>query len=65
MARDANGFAESVVRLCRDEGLRMRLGGAGRAFVERSYGWERAGELLSNLHDELVERKAARSCLTA
>lgn len=65
VARDANDFAKSVVRLCRDEGLRLRLGGAGRALVERSYGWDRAGELLSNLYDELVERKAARSCLTA
>ena len=56
---DANAFAQSVVRLCRDQGLRLRLGQAGRALVERSYGWERVGELLADLYGELVNRKAA------
>ncbi len=44
------GFADSVVRLCRDRTLRLRFGRAGREVVERSYGWSHsagsAGELV-------------------
>jgi len=56
VADDANSFAGSVVRLCRDRELRLRLGRAGRALVERSYGWDRAGETLVSLYEELLER---------
>ncbi len=59
VAQDARGFAQSVVRLCRDRELRLRLGRAGRALVERSYAWDRAGGLLASLFQELIERKVA------
>jgi glycosyltransferase involved in cell wall biosynthesis len=59
VALDPDTFAESVVRLCRDRELRLRLGRAGRKLVERSYGWEHAGEVLANLYGELVQRRVA------
>jgi glycosyltransferase involved in cell wall biosynthesis len=57
VAPDAATFARCVVRLCRDVSLRRRLGSAGRALVEREYGWERAGELLATLYAELVHER--------
>jgi len=44
-------FAESVVRLLRDESLRLQMGRAARETAERSYAWERAYSQL----DEVVE----------
>jgi glycosyltransferase involved in cell wall biosynthesis len=41
-ARTADEVAEQLQRLCGDRALRERLGGAGRAFVERHFSPERA-----------------------
>ena len=59
VASDAGDFAEKIALLCRDPGLRRRLGRAGRELVEGSYGWGRAGELLDALYGQLAERMAA------
>jgi glycosyltransferase involved in cell wall biosynthesis len=61
VARDPAAFAASVVELCRDAGHRARLGRAGRQLVERSYGWDRAGELLAQLYKDITERKAVKT----
>ena len=56
VASDAAGFADTVVRLCRDRTLRLRFGREGREVVERSYGWSHSAELLVNLYGELAAR---------
>ncbi len=47
---DAPTFAEGVIRLLQDEEEQRRLAAAGRALVEREYGWEQLGR---RLHDYL------------
>ncbi len=56
VADDADSFAADVIRLCGDRELRLRLGRAGRALVESSYGWDRSAEILVSLYEELVDR---------
>lgn len=46
----APAAAERIVRLLNDEGLRRRMGAAGRRWVERSWRWDLlAGRLTSLL----------------
>jgi glycosyltransferase involved in cell wall biosynthesis len=68
---DAAGLAQQVDRLSLDEGLRWKLGTAGRATVERHYHGKRlAGELLALYRSQTngasaKTRSEAQSSLTA
>ncbi len=53
-AHDFAAFAERVVALLRDEGMRRRMGAAGRRLIEDSYSWARIGQLTENLYENLV-----------
>ncbi len=49
--RDVDSLGERLVRLLRDPGLRARLGGAGRTWVEQQWRWDLlAGQLTGLLH---------------
>ena len=41
---DPEGFAEAVIRLIRDSGVRQRLRESGRRFVEERYQWSAIAE---------------------
>lgn len=51
---DLDGFASAIVRLARDEGLRQRLGAAGRARCIREFDHRVMVEKLETLYGELV-----------
>jgi glycosyltransferase involved in cell wall biosynthesis len=56
---DVEGFAQSLKRLVRDEGLRKDLSGRGREFVARNYAKERLINDISSLYEQLLKAKAA------
>jgi glycosyltransferase involved in cell wall biosynthesis len=60
-ADDAERFAAAVIETLRYEELATALGEAGRAHVERRFGWGRIGSLFVAMASELVESAAARS----
>jgi len=53
LADSAAAFAQSVVELLRDRGLRARLGENGRRLVETHYSWEAATDLLEAAYQEV------------
>jgi len=55
VADSAEDFAAAVVRLLRDRELGLRLGAAGRRFVEDEYSWESAGARLETLYERIAE----------
>jgi glycosyltransferase involved in cell wall biosynthesis len=54
LADDPVAFAAAVTRLLDDEGLRTRLGVAGRAFVLGGHTWDTAVGHLLDLHDQVL-----------
>lgn len=42
---DGNALCEAVIRLCRDDELRSRLGAEARAIVERGYSWDHLADV--------------------
>lgn len=60
VADDPGDFADAVIRVMRDDGLRTRLGAAGRALVEREYSWTRSGRTFVQAIERCVdERRSA------
>jgi glycosyltransferase involved in cell wall biosynthesis len=57
------GFANAVVRLFRDAGLRERLAGSAFAAVERFYHWEAKGKELDGLLRAVVQAHGKRTSL--
>ena len=55
VADDEKTFAELVVKLAKDKGLRRQLGKKGRETIETKYDWSGIGERLNDLYDNLVE----------
>jgi glycosyltransferase involved in cell wall biosynthesis len=51
---DPAALADAIERLARDEGLRQRMGEAGRAYVAREYRWEDNARLMEALYDEMT-----------
>ena len=47
-------LAAAIARLATDAELRVRMGTAGRAFVERNYRWRDNARLMERLYDELL-----------
>ena len=54
----ADGFAEAVAQVLEDVPLQERLGRAGRATVERQYGWELIGRNMVELYREVINVRA-------
>jgi glycosyltransferase involved in cell wall biosynthesis len=50
IADSEEGFADHVVALLKDPGLRRRLGAAGRTVAEQHYGWDTAVDKLDRLY---------------
>ena len=55
VADDPASFAESVVRLLRDDDLAARLAVEGRALVDRHYDWRRIGRHFADLVFSTIE----------
>lgn len=51
-------MAEAMRRLAEDEGLRQRMGEAGRRRVCQEFSWERKGEILGCYYEEAMRGKA-------
>jgi len=47
-AETPDDFARQIARVAGDAAMRARLGAAGRALVEREFGWRELGERLTN-----------------
>lgn len=62
---DPAAFARAVLDVVEDRELRRRLGQAGRRTVEERYSWERQGERLVTLYEELEGTLAEGVGLTA
>lgn len=52
------GLAAALTRLLRDEGLRRRLGEAGRRKVEREFSLSRMGERVAAHYESVIEARA-------
>jgi glycosyltransferase involved in cell wall biosynthesis len=63
-ARDPDGavkdMAEAMAILAKDSGLRARMGQAGKDRVASNYAWERKGEFLAALYEELARTAQCR-----
>ena len=60
LCRDAAGLASRMVELCRDPGLRARLGAVGQAASVADYGWSSVATQTAEFYQELVPRRAKR-----
>jgi glycosyltransferase involved in cell wall biosynthesis len=58
--RDAAGIAAAVARLTREPDFRRRLGEAGRALVEREFGWEKTAEQFEFAYRHALALHSAR-----
>jgi glycosyltransferase involved in cell wall biosynthesis len=54
IADDPAVFADEVAGLMADPAHGRKLGAAGRALVERGYGWSAAAEILDRFHGALL-----------
>jgi glycosyltransferase involved in cell wall biosynthesis len=52
--RDVEAIADAIVRLVEDPGLRLRMGAAGRAYVQRHYQWSDNVKLMERLYDDML-----------
>ena len=55
-AETPDEFASQIARAAADRELRERLSGAGRALVERDFGWTRLGERLHDAYNGAARR---------
>jgi glycosyltransferase involved in cell wall biosynthesis len=53
VAKDASGFATSVLRLLENEELRQAVGYAGRLYVEQNYHWVEIARKLEGVYDAI------------
>lgn len=56
IAADASGLIAAAAAVIRDPGLRTRLARAGRAHVERTFGWESCAAAYEDLYERLCDR---------
>jgi len=54
VADDEKKFAELVIKLAKDKGLRRKLGKKGRKTVGAKYNWTTIGEKLNDLYENLL-----------
>lgn len=50
-------LAEAIVRLVKDQGLRVRMGQAGQKRVREAYGWEIKGKFLVQLYEQILNQR--------
>lgn len=55
--RDADLFAQAVIRLAGDPALRRKMGAWNRAKAEKEYGWESSAAKLERIYQNLIEAK--------
>lgn len=65
VADDGQRFVGEVIRLLRDDDLRLRLGAAGREIAQRRYDWERIGDLLRASVAQVDEQVGERHVILA
>jgi glycosyltransferase involved in cell wall biosynthesis len=53
---DTGGLADKLLLLLRDEGLRKKMGTAGRSFVSRNYTWDLCAQRMLNLYSEALSK---------
>jgi glycosyltransferase involved in cell wall biosynthesis len=58
--RDVEALAGACIRLIDDEGLRRRMGEAGRRFVRRHYSWPENTRLMAEVYRAAVEGTGVR-----
>lgn len=52
--QDYSGYAEAIIRLLQDPGLRREMGREGRRRVEQEYNWEQESRKLLDLYSEVL-----------
>jgi glycosyltransferase involved in cell wall biosynthesis len=57
MAEEPEEFAQRVLELLDDEGLRERIGSNGRRYVEEQHDWRDVAQRLEKIYQQVVERK--------
>ena len=57
-AVDADALASAIIRLLDDQALRMTMGKAARAGVERLFTWDRIAQMLLNEYQGLLDSRA-------
>src|SRR4029077_7101234 len=55
----AEGFAEAIDSVLSDEGVRRRLGAAGRRTVEQTYSWDIIGREMGGLYERVSAEQRA------
>jgi len=51
--RDVNDFSDKILKLYKDEALRIELGQNGKEFIENEFSWEQTSKKLLHLYDNL------------
>jgi glycosyltransferase involved in cell wall biosynthesis len=51
--RDVNDFSDKILKLYKDEALRLELGQNGKEFIENEFSWEQTSKKLLHLYDNL------------
>jgi glycosyltransferase involved in cell wall biosynthesis len=59
----ARDFAENIMQLIENKERRYQLGLAGRALVEREYGWERIAQQLEQAYRCALEGESCNECV--
>jgi L-malate glycosyltransferase len=47
---NVEAFADAILRMIRDDGLRLKMGVAGREFVEKTYTWARSLDIMEGVY---------------
>ena len=53
-------LAAALERLCRDKGLRLQMGEAARERAERIYHWDRLGERILEVYNDVLGNQAGK-----
>jgi glycosyltransferase involved in cell wall biosynthesis len=51
--RDVSDFSDKILKLYKDEALRIELGQNGKEFIENEFSWEQTSKKLLHLYDNL------------
>jgi len=52
-----NDLAEALLKLANDPALRIKMGQAGRKRVQEYYIWEKKGEFIKKVYEEVLNKK--------
>ena len=51
---DEKALAGAIIKLLKDEDLRLRMGAAGREIAKRNYSWSHVASKMEALYEDLV-----------